>query len=91
MIAYEKFSTLRDVDKFKSWVLSISRRERIKLIREYSKEVLLEKNNVFIEDISLLPENIILKEEINDCVIKAINALKFEYNQVIIRCYLLRR
>ncbi|WP_027624907.1 RNA polymerase sigma factor [Clostridium lundense] len=85
IIAYENFSELKDIDKFKSWVLTIARRESIALIKKYKREVAIEDNIIEImtdEDFSI-PEQCVLKEELIDHVIKAINELRTEYRQVI--------
>lgn len=85
IIAYENFLELKDIDKFKSWVLTIARREAIALIKKYKREVTIEDNIIEVmtsEDFSL-PEEHVLKEELINYVIKAINELRTEYRQVI--------
>lgn len=85
IIAYKNFSKLKDIDKFKSWVFTIARRESITLIKKYKREVTIKNNIIQImpdENFSL-PEQCILKEELINYVIKAINTLRSEYRQVI--------
>ena len=73
--AYEKFDTLRDIDKFKPWMMSIAKNKSISIINKYKRETPYE--DVFIDVISVnedIPEKILLNDEIK-LYIK--NSMKF--------------
>ena len=73
---YAKFHTLKDIDKFKSWMISIAKNESIATINKYKRETPCE--DVFIDIISVnedIPENILLNNEIKLYIKNSINSL----------------
>lgn len=89
MIAYEKYSTLKDSRSFKSWIYTIAKRQTINLIEKYRREIILEDLNIdsiYTDDFNL-SEDIIVKEELKVETVKAINRLRPEYRQIIILRY----
>lgn len=89
MIAYEKYNTLKDKNKFKSWIYTIAKRQTINTIAKYRREIFsddLNIDSIYKEKVDL-PEDIIIKEELKEETLKAINRLRPEYRQIIILRY----
>jgi RNA polymerase sigma-70 factor (ECF subfamily) len=81
--AYEKFDTIQDIEKFKSWIFTIGKNESLSWIRKYNREIpseaaYLELLGGSSEDI---PAELLIKREINEQVkesIKMLNAVDQE-------------
>jgi len=77
MKAYEKFNTIKDVTKFKSWIFAIAKNESLTWIRKYNREIpsentYLELLGGYSEDI---PEQLLIKHEIKEQVKESIKML----------------
>ena len=81
--AYEKFDTIQDIEKFKSWIFTIGKNESLSWIRKYNREIpsedaYLELLGGSSEDI---PAELLIKREIKEQVkesIKMLNAVDQE-------------
>jgi RNA polymerase sigma-70 factor (ECF subfamily) len=77
MKAYEKFDTIKDITKFKSWIFTIAKNESLSWIRKYNREIpsedtYLELLGGYSEDI---PEELLIKHEITEQVKESIKIL----------------
>ena len=77
MKAYEKFDTIQDIKKFKSWIFTIAKNESLSCIRKYNREIPSEDTYLELvggssEDI---PEELLIKREIKEQVREAIKML----------------
>jgi RNA polymerase sigma-70 factor (ECF subfamily) len=77
MKAYEKFDTIKDVTKFKSWIFTIAKNESLSWIRKYNREIpsedaYLELLGGYSED---TPEELLIKHEIKEQVKESIKML----------------
>jgi len=77
MKAYEKFDTIKDITKFKSWIFTIAKNESLSWIRKYNREIpsedtYLELLGGYSEDI---PEELLINHEITEQVKESIKIL----------------
>lgn len=90
MKAYEKFHTIQDIKKFKSWIFTIAKNECLSWIRKYSREIPSEDTHLELlvgssEDI---PEELLIKREIKEQVKESIKMLNpVEQEIVYLRYY----
>lgn len=87
LAAYKNFDSLQDKSKFKSWMFTIARRETLSLIKKSKREipsegagleVVLNSNEEFV-----LPEELLLTQELREVIVKAINDLKPEMREIV--------
>lgn len=75
---YEKFHTIRDIQKFKSWIFSIAKNESLSWIKKYTREIPSE--DVYLElltdSLEDIPEELLIKSEAKEQVKKYIKVLK---------------
>lgn len=89
--AYKSFNSLRDKEKFKSWIFTIGKREALRQLGKFKKDCSL--NGVEEKIISLessrddLPEDSLLNEEVREKIIEAIKSLKDELREIILMKY----
>jgi RNA polymerase sigma-70 factor (ECF subfamily) len=77
MKAYEKFDTIEDIKKIKSWIFTIAKNESLSWIRKYNREIpsentYLELLEGYSEDI---PEELLVKRETNEQIKESIKML----------------
>lgn len=77
MKAYEKFDTIQDIKKFKSWIFTIGKNESLSWIRKYNREIPSEDTYLELlggcsEDI---PVELLIKREIKEQVKESIKML----------------
>ena len=77
MKAYEKFDTIKDITKFKSWIFTIAKNESLSWIRKYNREIPSEDTYLELlggssEDI---PEELLIKRETNEQIKEIIKIL----------------
>ncbi len=90
LIAYVKLHTLNHTSKFKSWIFVIGKREALKIVKKYKREVpqdelaldLIKSSQDF-----LLTEKIILDNELKEATVQAIQSLKSELQEIIFLHY----
>lgn len=90
LTAYTKYSTLNDKNKFKSWIFTIAKRETAVVVKKYRREMQIDEETLeFLnkEQSYLLIEDTILKNELNEFVVQAINQLSPKLKNVIILYY----
>ena len=78
MKAYEKFHTINDLHKFKSWIFTIARNESLFCIKKYKREIqsediYLEFRQEFSQDV---PDELVINREIKEHVRESIKVLK---------------
>lgn len=76
--AYEQFDTIKDIEKFKSWIFTIAKNESLAWIKKYSREVPIETAPLkllesFSEDI---PERLLMEQELKQQIKECIEMLK---------------
>lgn len=78
MKAYEKFDTIKDIQKFKPWIFSIAKNESLSWIKKYNREIPSE--NIYLEMLSDslgdIPEELLIKNETREQVRESIKVLK---------------
>ncbi len=77
MNAYEKFDTLQDIKKFKSWIFTIAKNESLSWIRKYNREIPSEDTYLELLGGSSkdIPEELLIKCEIKEQVKESIKML----------------
>lgn len=91
MKGYENYKSLKDRDKFKSWIFTIGRREALNILEKRGKEINF--NVDYIENVIVqketfdLPEERVLNKELKDVIIQAINGLNEDLKQIVIQKY----
>ncbi|MBW9159475.1 RNA polymerase sigma factor [Clostridium tagluense] len=85
MKAYEKFDTIQDIKKFKSWVFTIAKNESLSWIRKYNREIPSEDTYLELlagssEDI---PEELLIKREIKEQIKESIKILNSVDQEII--------
>jgi len=77
MKAYEKFDTIQDIKKFKSWIFTIAKNESLSCIRKYNREIPSE--DIYLELLGGssedIPEELLIKSEIKEQVKASIKML----------------
>ncbi len=78
MKAYEKFDTIKDINKFKSWIFTIAKNESISWIKKYNREIPseyihLELSADFLGDIT---GDLLIKSETKEQIRESIKMLK---------------
>ncbi len=77
MKAYEKFDTIQDIKKFKSWIFTIAKNESLACIKKYNREIPSE--DVYLELLvgssEDIPEELLIKHEIKEQVKVSIKML----------------
>ncbi|MGH4119288.1 RNA polymerase sigma factor [Clostridium sp.] len=77
MKAYEKFDTLQDIKKFKSWIFTIAKNESLSWIKKYNREIPSE--DAYLELLGSsskdIPEELLVKSEIVEQVKESIKML----------------
>ncbi|MPM74713.1 ECF RNA polymerase sigma factor SigM [bioreactor metagenome] len=78
MKAYEKFDTIKDINKFKSWIFTVAKNESLSWIKKYnreipSQEIHLELSADFLEDIT---GDLLIKSETKEQIRESIKMLK---------------
>lgn len=78
MKAYEKFHTIKDINKFKSWIFTIAKNESISWIKKYNREIPseyihLELSADFLGDIT---GDLLIKSETKEQIRESIKMLK---------------
>jgi RNA polymerase sigma-70 factor (ECF subfamily) len=78
MKAYEKFHTIRDIQKFKPWIFSIARNESLSWIKKYNREIPSEDTYLELSADSLgdIPEELLIKSETKEKIRESIKVLK---------------
>lgn len=92
--AFEKLHTLKEADKFGSWVKAIAARSAVDIIRSRKNLTLVEDlpesyNEEFIFDNWSLPEKKLLQGELKKQLLQAIYSLNAIHRQVIVMRYYL--
>lgn len=75
--AYEKFDTIKDMNRFKSWIFTIAKNESLSWIKRYNREVPSE--DIILESLSYasgdIPEELLIKDETKEYVRESIKVL----------------
>lgn len=93
--AFQKLDTLREFNKFGSWIKTIAARCAIDIMRKRQRFTVVEDFAQFSQDNyvnslpQLLPENELEKNELKSCIKRAIYDLNPIYRQVIVMKYFL--
>ncbi|AEE91690.1 RNA polymerase, sigma-24 subunit, ECF subfamily [Tepidanaerobacter acetatoxydans Re1] len=93
--AFQKLDTLREFNKFGSWIKTIAARCAIDIMRKRQHFTVVEDFAQFSQDNyvnslpQLLPENELEKNELKSCIKRAIYDLNPIYRQVIVMKYFL--
>ncbi|MFT5875677.1 MAG: RNA polymerase sigma-70 factor (ECF subfamily), partial [Clostridium sp.] len=68
MKAYEKFDTIEDIKKFKSWIFTIAKNESLSWIKKYNREIPTEDTYLELLEGSSedIPEELLIKHEIKE-------------------------
>lgn len=87
--AYGSIASLREPDKFKAWIFTIAKNETITLLRKYRRDTVMVCDNIDaeVEDTKLLPDELMINNEVRDYIIELINQLKPEYRDIILLRY----
>lgn len=88
--AYNNFHKLKDKEKFKSWIFTIAKNQTMEVFKKFSRNKESLVNDNILHSISSSDESldqIIIKEETKNQIIKIINELKEEYKEVLILHY----
>jgi RNA polymerase sigma-70 factor, ECF subfamily len=87
--AYEKFDTIKDIHKFKSWIFTIAKNESLSWIKRYAREVPSE--NMTLKSLSYssgdIPEELLIKNETKEYVRESIKMLSPVDQQIIFLRY----
>lgn len=77
MKAYEKFDTLQDIKKFKSWIFTIAKNESLSWIKKYNREI--PSKDIYLELLECsseyIPEELLITREIKEQVKASIKML----------------
>jgi RNA polymerase sigma-70 factor (ECF subfamily) len=77
MKAYEKFDTLQDIKKFKSWIFTIAKNESLSWIKKYNREI--PSTDIYLDLLegssADIPEELLITSEIKEQVKKSIKIL----------------
>ncbi|MCY6960245.1 RNA polymerase sigma factor [Clostridium brassicae] len=78
MKAYEKFNTIKDIQKFKSWIFCIAKNENLSWIKKYNREIPSEDFYLELLEDSLgdIPEELLIKSETKKRLRESIKLLK---------------
>lgn len=77
MKAYEKFDTIEDIKKFKSWIFTIAKNESLSWIRKYNREIPSENTYLELLEGSSedIPEELLIKRETDEQIKQSIKML----------------
>ncbi|MCT4509035.1 MAG: sigma-70 family RNA polymerase sigma factor [Tepidibacter sp.] len=94
--AFNKIDTLKDKNKFESWICAIASNLSKAQYNKRKKELLVEDDSKIIpflcDDKDLdLPENILENKELNSYILEQINSLDSHYKQALILYYYLEQ
>jgi len=88
LIALVKLNTLHNLNKFKSWLFTIGKREVIKLLKTYQREVSYISEVVDIIQYSIeTPDDIVIKNEEKEKLLNLIYELPDNYKDLILLRY----
>jgi len=90
--AYVSLPDLRDKTKLNAWISTIAKNEAISYLRKYRKETLadsMETMTAFfpVNSIYMLPDELLIRNEVYDKVVSIINNLSPKYRDVVILRY----
>lgn len=94
--AFNKIDTLKDKDKFESWICAIAANLSKAKYNKKKKELLVQDDSEIIPflyyDKSLdSPEDILENKELKSCIMEQINSLDNHYKQVVVLYYYLEQ
>lgn len=89
--AYNHFGNLKDINRFKSWMFTIAKREALSVIRKMKKESPEDENQLEqklnTKNDFQVPDDILIDNELKETVISAINTLNSEIRRVMLLRY----
>lgn len=89
--AYIYIFDVRDDNKFKSWIFTIAKRESIKVLRLYNRELPTDSEDFIVymnENTDFnIPHDVVIRKELNDKLIEIINNMDAKYRDVAILKY----
>jgi RNA polymerase sigma-70 factor (ECF subfamily) len=91
--AFDKIDTLKDKDKFESWICTIACNLAKNKFRKSEREMLIDDNNkivsLFFEEDINLPDKYLEDKQFREYILEQINDLDGHYKQILISYYYL--